>query len=114
MCEYYTPNDEEFSNKLYEEFGINAAHSVLPHHTKVEVNYKNKTLLVTINDLHNSFNSSAAILQLSKEAAKILDVEKEGLVPCKITIPVIENNWYLKGLMYLLPYISVMFLLRFI
>lgn len=112
MCAYYKPKNEEISNKMYDTFGINAAHSVLPHHTKVEVNYNNKKLLVTINDLHHNINSNGAILQLSREAANIFNIKDEGLIPCQITIPLIENNWYLKGLIYLLPYISLMALLR--
>lgn len=112
MCAFYNPTNEEISNKMYETYGINAAHSVLPHHTKVEVTYNKKKLLVTINDIRRNINSTGEILLLSREAANIFNIRDEGLVPCQITIPLIENNWYLKGLMYLLPYISLMALLR--
>lgn len=114
MCAFYNPTNEEISNKMYETYGINAAHPVLPHHTKVEVTYNKKKLLVTINDIRRNINSTGEILLLSREAANIFNIKDEGLVPCQITIPLIENNWYLKGLMYLLPYISLMALLRFL
>jgi len=76
------------------------------------VNYNGKKVLIEINDHHS--NATGAILELSEEAAKVLDIENEREVPCIVSVPFIENNWYIKGLSYLLPYICIMFVIRFI
>lgn len=112
MCLYRKPANKTLSNETYKTYGLNAANNLLPHHTKVEVNYNGKMVLVEINDYN--LTAAGVILELSEEAAKVLDIEKQGEVPCIISVPFVENNWYLKGLTYLLPYICIMCLIRFI
>jgi len=112
-CSYQKPTNKTLSNETYKIYGLNAANNLLPHHTKVEVNYNEKKVLIEIND-HEQTAPQGVLLELSEEAAKVLDVENEGIITCRVSIPFVENNWYLKGLTYLLPYICVMFLIRFI
>ncbi|KAE9535045.1 hypothetical protein AGLY_008337 [Aphis glycines] len=84
QCSYNKSFHEDQSHATYERFGINAAHAILPVFTKVQLKYNNKTLDVIINGFPKTSNNS--ILELSREAALMLDIEKEGLYPCSIGV----------------------------
>jgi len=84
MCSYNKSFYGGQSSATYERFGINAAHSILPVFTEVQLKYNNKTLDVTINGYQKTSNET--ILELSREAAAMLDIEKEGLYPCSIGV----------------------------
>lgn len=98
--------------ELYNKYGLNAAHPVLSTNTKVEVIANNKKVLLTINNRQSSTNES--IIELSEEAAKVLDINEEGLVQCSVLVPVIENNTVLKAIQYVIPYLGLMLLLRLV
>lgn len=96
---------------MYEKFGLNAAHPLLPQYTKVEVTHNGKELIVTINN-RDADIANESTLELSGEAAKVLDIDdSDGPVPCSIKVSVIENNTFLKFVHSLLPYMGVIFLL---
>lgn len=113
MCAYFDAPNEMVSREMYNKYGLNAAHPLLSPNTKVEVTYNNKEVLVTINDrpANTSHNS---ILDLSKEAARVLDIEKEGLVPCSIKVSIIDNSIFLKIMKSLIPYMGLILLLGLI
>lgn len=106
------PVNKNADVELYNKYGLNAAHPVLSTNTKVEVTANNKKVLLTINNRQSSTRGS--ILELSDEAAKVLDINNEGLVQCTVSVPVIENNSVLKAIQYLLPYLGLMILLKWI
>lgn len=112
MCSYNVPKNKTLSKLKYQEFGINAAHSVLPPNTRVEVTYNDKTVLATINDL--APEPAGAILELSKEAANVLDIFHDSIVTCKVDLPVIQNNSVFRILQQLFPYFCLMFVLHFV
>lgn len=77
---YYIGQDKA----IYERFGISAAHTILPVFTKVQLKYNNMTLDVIINGVPKT--SNASILELSREAAIMLDIKNEGVFPCSISV----------------------------
>lgn len=112
MCSYSKSKDQATTNKLYETYGLNAAHVILPQYTKVEVSLKNKKILLTVNDQSAKVNGS--ILELSDEAARVMDINEEGLFPCTVKVPVIENNPVLSFVKSYSPYLCIMFLVRLV
>lgn len=110
MCSYHVPKNKSTSKLKYQEYGINAAHNILPANSKVEVSYNDKTVMVTINDL--APQTAGAILELSKEAANVLDIFHDSTFSCKVVIPMIQNNTVLRIIKQLLPYMCLMFVLH--
>lgn len=84
LCLYNKSFHEDQSHATYERFGINAAHAILPIFTKVQLKYNNKTIDVTINGFPTESNKT--ILQLSREAALMLDIADDGYYPCSIGV----------------------------
>jgi len=84
LCLYNKSFHEDQSHATYERFGINAAHAILPIFTKVQLKYNNKTIDVTINGFPTESNKT--ILELSREAALMLDIADEGFYPCSIGV----------------------------
>lgn len=80
---------------MYATYGINAAHSLLPEYTKVEVTLKNnKKLFLHINNVHSTKNGT--ILDFSTEAAKKLGIDKDDTVKCSVKIWIQKPPTYFK------------------
>jgi len=107
ICAYSQISENKVVDEgLYLAYGLNAGHAILPPGTKVEVILNDKNLVVTINNQPSKNND--VILEFTKEAAKALDIEIGGKVPCTITIvPQLENNQYYKYLKYVVPYLAL-------
>ncbi|CAH1716789.1 uncharacterized protein LOC114130571 [Aphis gossypii] len=108
MCSYKEPTDAEFSEQMYNKYGLNAGHRMLPPGTVVEVVLNDKKLMVTINDQPS--NENGVILEFSKETAKVLDIKNGESLPCNMVVPRLENNQYIKYLKHILPYLSILML----
>lgn len=93
------------NNKQYRPFGINAGHATLLPGTIVEVTYNNAKEFVTIK--HHLVNRDDIILDLNTEAALVLGITKEGVVPCSVRVPFMENHVFIKDIFYYIPYVSV-------
>jgi len=106
MCAYYANKSKNTSNRLYKIFGVNAAGNgtFLPG-TVVEVMYNSSKVLITINN--QTINRTDITLDLYNEAAQDLGINKEGLVPCKLKVPFIENHVFMKDIYYYFPFFSV-------
>jgi len=97
---------------LYQKYGISAANSKLPDDTKIELTAKNKMVLVTINN--HKTNESGEIIELSKEAAEVLEIKFGDIVPCSYQESFLENNIVLKYLKKMAPYIILILFIRYI
>jgi len=89
LCSYKKPSlksDKENSNLMYDTYGINAGHSLLPSSTKVKVKINNKTVLLTINDVLPKSNITGTILELSEEAAKELEINNVTSIECSVEV----------------------------
>jgi len=84
LCSYNKSFYSGQNNAIYERFGISASHTILPVYTKVLLKYNNMTLDVIINGVQKKSNES--ILELSREAAIMLDITNEGTFPCSISV----------------------------
>lgn len=106
MCGFFEKKPIQTNNKLYKTFGVNAASNgtLLPG-TVVEVTYNNSKLLITINN--RVVNRTDIILDLYNEAAHDLGINKEGLVPCKLRVPFLENHAFIKDIYYYFPFFSI-------
>ncbi|NP_001155763.1 uncharacterized protein LOC100167729 precursor [Acyrthosiphon pisum] len=109
MCSYNTPKNMTINDRMYKIHGLNAAHAQLKPGTQVEVILRDKKLMVTINDYPSTENG--VILELSRETAKVFNIEDGGKIPCTIVVPRLENSSYYKYLNYVLPYMSLFSLL---
>lgn len=69
-----TANGERFN-----PMGLTAAHRSLPFGTKLKVSYKNKSVIVRINDRGPFIKGR--VLDLSKGAAKRLGLTNKGVTP---------------------------------
>jgi len=74
------------SGQLYDKTKLTAAHKNIPFNTRVEVHNpkNNKKVLVTINDRLPA--ASAHSIDLSYEAAKQIDMIRDGVVEVRIKI----------------------------
>ncbi|HAI77041.1 MAG TPA: septal ring lytic transglycosylase RlpA family lipoprotein [Microscillaceae bacterium] len=74
------------SGEVYDKDKLTAAHKTLPFQTKVEVrNTKNsRTVVVVINDRLPQTNKRE--IDLSEEAAKSLDMMKDGIVEVELRL----------------------------
>lgn len=109
MCSYKEPTDTKFSEQMYNKYGLNAGHPILPPGTVVEVVLNDKKLMITINDQPSKENG--VILEFSKETAKVLDIKNGESLPCNVVVPRLKNNIYIKYLKYFLPYFSLFMLI---
>ena len=75
------------SGKIYNENKYTAAHLKLPFGTKVKVTNLNNKLfvIVTITD-RGPFGNKGRIIDVSRKAAKDLDMIKAGVIPVKLEI----------------------------
>lgn len=89
MCSYNASFYKGEDRETYKKFGISAAHSLLQPFSKILLKYNNNTLDVTINDLQTK---PGILLELSREAALMLGIEKEGSFPCSITLLDVETS----------------------
>ncbi|XP_025197852.1 uncharacterized protein LOC112596405 [Melanaphis sacchari] len=104
MCSYNEPADA-YSERMYRRYGLNAAHTLLPPGTVVEVDLDNKKLMVTIND--DPHKDEEVLLKFSKEVAKVLNIQNGKIMPCNLSVPRFQNSQYIKYIKYVLPYISL-------
>lgn len=79
-----------------------ASYDKLPIETKVHVTYNDIELTVQINE-HPQSSSKGERFYLSDIAAQKLGIEEGAIVPCKIAVPVLENNHILRNLLFVLP-----------
>ncbi|XP_025197748.1 uncharacterized protein LOC112596336 [Melanaphis sacchari] len=91
FCFYNSSLNKNESNNAFVMYGINAAHSLLLPYTQVELSYGNKTIDVTINGFEKKSNET--LLEISREAALQLGIEKNGEFPCSIKVNVPEPNY---------------------
>lgn len=85
LCSYFSPRNISDSNNLFEKYGVNAAHARYPDTTVLIVDYHGTSLLLMVNDLVPETDREN-VLELSKEAAKMLGIEKNTIVPCQIKL----------------------------
>jgi len=101
--------DESEIDYLNNEFDmVNAAHNSLPPYTLIKVSRERRTIVVTVNDRIPRTNGS--LLDLSNEAALMLQIKNDESVPCKIE-KVIHHSTILKMILYVLPVLSFIVIL---
>jgi len=113
MCSYYKPKNEQVNTNMLKSFGLFASHPLLPINSMVKVEHNDTTVMVTISSLQNPENLNNSILLLSREAAKALGIEKEGLFDCSLHLVSSYDNYYplLKPIGIIVFYIVAMFLI---
>jgi len=112
MCSYYKPKDEQVNENMLNSFGLFAMHPLLPINSMVKVEHNDSTVMVTISSQRPE-NKNNSILELSREAAKALGIEKEGLVNCSLQLITSHDDYYplLKPIGIVVIYIVAMFLM---
>jgi len=101
--------DESEIDYLNNEFDkVNAAHNSLPPYTLIKVSYDRRTIVITVNDRIPRTNGS--LLDLSNEAARMLQIRNEQSVLCKIE-KVVHRSTTLKIILYALPVLSFIIIL---
>lgn len=92
-------------------FGLYASHPLLPTNSMVEVEHNGKIITVKITN-QNIKNNNNSILDISREAAKELGIEKEGLFDCKLQILTSDVDYYplLKPIGVIIVYIAAIFI----
>jgi len=77
----------------------------------VEVEHNGKIITVKITN-QNIKNNNNSILDISREAAKELGIEKEGLFDCKLQILTSDVDYYplLKPIGVIIVYIAAIFI----
>ncbi|XP_060878412.1 uncharacterized protein LOC132950839 [Metopolophium dirhodum] len=109
ICEFYMQTDESEIDYLNNEFDtVNAAHNTLPPYTLIKVSHDRRTIVITVNDRIPRTNGS--LLDLSNEAALMLQIKNYQSVPCKIE-KVIHRSTVLKMILYALPVLSFIIIL---
>ncbi|CAH1716791.1 unnamed protein product [Aphis gossypii] len=112
-CSYYEPENEKVNEFMSTSFGLYASHPLLPTNSMVEVNHDGKTVTVTITN-QNVNNNNNSILNLSREAAKELGIEKEGLFECNLQVlDPNDDDYYplLKPIGAIIIFIAAMFII---
>jgi len=97
---------------MSKSFGLYASHPLLPTNSMVEVKHNGKIVTVTITN-QNVKNNNNSILNLSREAAKELGIEKEGLFECNLLLLTSDEDYYplLKPIGAIIFYIVAMFII---
>jgi len=115
LCSYKKPSlklDKENSNLMYDTYGINAGHTLLPPSTQVKVKINNTTVLLTINNVRPKSNITGTILELSEEAAKELNIINDTSIECSVEIwspePISYTPFILTSLTVILFILSVL------
>lgn len=112
MCSYYKPKNEQVNKYMLNSFGLFASHPLLPINSMVKVEHNDSTVIVLISSQHSE-NKNNSILELSREAAKALGIEKEGLVDCSLQLLPSYEDYYplLKPIGIIVFYIVAIFLI---
>jgi len=97
---------------MSKSFGLYASHPLLPTNSMVEVEHNGKTVIVKITN-QNIKNNNNSILDLSRQAAKELGIEKEGFFDCNLQILTSDVDYYplLKPIGVIIFYVVAMFIL---
>lgn len=93
-------------------FGLYASHPLLPTNSIVKVKHNGKTVTVLITNQHVN-NNNNSILDLSRQAANELGVDKEGLFECDLQILTNDDDYYplLKPIGAIIFYVIAMFII---
>lgn len=111
VCEYHKQSNINRTTHLNNEFGyLNAAHQILPPYIQIKVIHEKSSIIVTINDLIPKTNET--LLDLSQDAANLLNINHEGFVPCEIqNIKSISVKSIIQNIVFFLPVISFLLLI---
>ncbi|XP_060842630.1 uncharacterized protein LOC132922903 [Rhopalosiphum padi] len=111
-CSYYKPEDEKLDRHMSQSFGLFASHPLLPTNSMVEVKHNDKVITVRITHQYVE-NKNNSILELSRDAAKELGIETEGLFDCNLQLVTSEVDYYplLKPIGIIIFYVTAMFLI---
>jgi len=99
-------SDVDYLNNEFDK--INAAHNSLPPYTLIKVSHDRRTIVITVNDRIPRTNGT--LLDLSNEAALMLQIKNHESVPCKIE-QVIHHSTILKMILYVIPILSCIVIL---
>lgn len=101
MCSY---NKSAIDQNSRLNYPLGVASAVLPINIEIDVSAGNvEKLRVKINDRFP--DAKDVLLELSPEVAQEMEIKEDGLFPCRIVIPIIENNYFYRGVKHLSPYI---------